>query len=81
MATRSPSGPAFELAAGPYSATVRSIGASLQRLQRGDRDLVLPFADDEVRPFFRGAVLAPWPNRVVGGRWRWRDDDLQLPLT
>jgi aldose 1-epimerase len=79
--SRSPSGPGFDLAAGPYAATVRSVGASLQRLRAGGRDLVLPFGDDEMRPFFRGAVLAPWPNRVIGGRWRWQDADLELPLT
>jgi aldose 1-epimerase len=34
-----------------------------------------------VRPLYRGALLAPWPNRVVDGSW---DDDgveRQLPIT
>lgn len=29
----------------------------------------------------RGALLAPWPNRLHLGRWSWRGRDLELPLT
>lgn len=29
---------------------------------------------------FRGALLAPWPNRVVGGHWTWQGSNLQLPV-
>lgn len=29
---------------------------------------------------FRSALLAPWPNRVAHGRWRWASQDLQLPI-
>jgi aldose 1-epimerase len=77
----SPSGDGFVLRRGPYDAVVRAVGATLQRLRWNGRDLVLPFADDEVRPDFRGAVLAPWPNRVGGGSWEWRGQPLQLALT
>ena len=42
---------------------------------------MLPFADDEVRPLYRGAILAPWPNRVGGGQWTWQGQPQQLALT
>jgi aldose 1-epimerase len=29
---------------------------------------------------FRGSLLAPWPNRVAGGRWSWEGRDLELPV-
>ncbi|MBV9951630.1 MAG: aldose 1-epimerase family protein [Acidimicrobiia bacterium] len=77
----SPSGARHALRAGPYSAVVRSVGATLQSLRWNDRDLVLPFGDDELRPAFRGAVLAPWPNRVGDGRWTWQGQQEQLALT
>ena len=77
----SASGPGHGLEDGPYRAVVRAVGASLQSLRWDGRDVVLPFADDEVRPSFRGAVLAPWPNRVGGGRWTWNGHEQQLPLT
>jgi aldose 1-epimerase len=29
---------------------------------------------------YSGAILAPWPNRVVDGRWTWRGRTHQLPV-
>ena len=40
----------------------------------------MPFAADEVRPAYRGVTLAPWPNRVVDGRYRFGGADEQLSL-
>jgi aldose 1-epimerase len=75
------SGEQFELTHGPYRAVVASVGASLRQLTHHGRDLVRPYGADEVRPRFRGAVLAPWPNRVADGRWRWRGVEQQLAIT
>ncbi len=66
---------------GEYSATIASIGASLRTLRWQGRDLVVPFNADEVRPAYRGAILAPWPNRVVDGIYRHEGVAYQLPLT
>jgi aldose 1-epimerase len=75
------SGTQFRLSAGDYSATIASIGASLRELTWRGRDLVVPFDPDEIRPLYRGALLAPWPNRVVDGRYRFDQLDQQLALT
>jgi aldose 1-epimerase len=75
------SGRQFRLSAGDYRATVVSIGASLRELTWQSRDLVVPFDADEIRPDYRGAVLAPWPNRVVDGRYRFNGVEHQLALT
>jgi len=64
-----------------YSATIASVGASLRLLTWNGRDLIVPFDADEVRPGYRGAVLAPWPNRVVDGSYTFDGVDYQLPLT
>jgi aldose 1-epimerase len=64
------SGSALTIAAGGYTAELASVGATLRALRYEGRDLVVPFDADEVRPAFRGAVLAPWPNRVVDGTYR-----------
>lgn len=75
------SGSASSLEHGPYRAEIAGVGATLRALTYGGRDLVVPFEADEVRPLYRGALLAPWPNRVVDGRY---DDDgveRQLPVT
>lgn len=81
MARTPVSGIQHTLRAGAYDAVVASVGATLRTLSHGGRDLVLPFAADEVRPSYRGALLAPWPNRVVDGHYRFDGRDLQLPLT
>ncbi|WP_375481462.1 aldose 1-epimerase family protein [uncultured Jatrophihabitans sp.] len=75
------SGRQYELEHGAYRAAVASVGASLRGLTHRGRDLVRSFGADEVRPRFRGAVLAPWPNRVPDGRWTWRGQTHQLALT
>lgn len=79
--TGSLSGTPYELRVGNATARVASVGASLRELRVGDRDLVVPFAEDEVRPAHRGALLAPWPNRVIDGRYSFRGRDYQLSLT
>lgn len=75
------SGTHFGLSAGGYHATIASVGASLRTLEHKGRPLVVPFDADEVRPAFRGATLAPWPNRVVDGRYTFDGVEQQLALT
>ncbi|WJL97045.1 aldose 1-epimerase family protein [Microbacterium sp. ET2] len=78
---QSPSGAQHALRAGDYQAFVTSIGASLRSLTYRGSNLVVPFSAHEVRPAYRGATLAPWPNRVVDGKYRFGDVKHQLPLT
>lgn len=78
---RARSGRQLRLAAHGYEATIASIGATLRSLTHEGRDLVVPFDADEVRPNYRGATLAPWPNRVVDGRYSFGGESHQLPLS
>jgi aldose 1-epimerase len=75
------SGTSFDIAFGAYTASIASIGASLRVLRHDGRDLVVPYGIDEVRPNFRGATLAPWPNRVVDGVYTFDGVERQLALT
>ncbi|MGW8483009.1 aldose 1-epimerase family protein [Microbacterium sp. NPDC055903] len=75
------SGRQLTIAAHGYRAVVASVGASLRVLQFEGRDLVVPFDEDEVRPGYRGATLAPWPNRIVDGRYSFGGAEHQLALT
>lgn len=75
------SGRQFSLAGHGYVAVIASVGASLRMLTHEGRDLVVPFDADEVRPGYRGATLAPWPNRVVDGRYSFGGVEQQLGLT
>jgi aldose 1-epimerase len=75
------SGNQVTITSGALTATIASVGASLRTLTHGGRDLVVPYAAAEVRPVYRGAILAPWPNRVVDGRYRFDGVDHELALT
>ena len=75
------SGRQLRIAAHGYTADIASVGATLRTLQFEGHDLVVPFAADEVRPNYRGATLAPWPNRIVDGRYTFGGVEHRLPLT
>ncbi|HEV7183291.1 MAG: aldose 1-epimerase family protein [Actinomycetales bacterium] len=75
------SGTHYGLTSGDYHATIATVGATLRTLEFRKRPLVVPFDADEVRPVFRGATLAPWPNRVIDGRYTFEGVEQQLALT
>ena len=75
------SGTQYTIRHGGYEATIASVGASLRELTFEGRSLVVPFGADEVRPKFRGAMLAPWPNRIVGGEYGFDDETYKVALT
>lgn len=75
------SGTQHALRAGGYEAVISSVGASLRSLTFDGRDLTVPFDADEVRPSYRGATLAPWPNRIVDGLYAFAGVERQVALT
>lgn len=75
------SGRQYTIGAGGYEATVASVGATLRELSFSGRPLILGFGADEIRPGHRGALLAPWPNRVIGGRYTFDGVSHLLALT
>lgn len=80
-AAASVGGEQIDLAHGGYRAVVTEVGASLRELTHDGRALVVGFPPTAPRPLHRGAVLAPWPNRITDGRYRFGDTEYQLPLT
>ncbi len=75
------SGEQHEITAGALRAVVTEVGGGLRLLTADGRDLVVPFDEAEPRFAYRGAVLAPWPNRTGDGLWSWRGAEQQLALT
>lgn len=76
------SGPAGEhlLSAGPYTAAIDVVGATVRLLRHGDHDLVASYPAGKIRPLYRGATIAPWPNRIPDGRYSFADEEFQLPV-
>lgn len=70
----------FRLTHDLYAAEILMAGATLSRLTHAGRDLIAP-ADAPHAPAFAGALLAPWPNRVVDGRYLFAGEVHELPIT
>lgn len=66
---------------GDYAAVVTEWGGRLAGLEHAGRPLVDGFGDDGSEDRYRGAVLAPWPNRTAGGVWVHDGRSLRLPIT
>jgi len=75
-----PSGDQYTLQAYGYAATVTQVGAGLRELTFEGTPLVRGYDPEEMMPLFRGALLAPWPNRISDGRYDFAGRSHQLPL-
>lgn len=67
------------LTRGDQQAVVSTAGGRLVGYAVRGREL-LAGVEDPARFAYRGSLLAPWPNRVAGGRWSWQGRELHLPI-
>lgn len=74
------SGNQYEIFAGPYAAVVTEQGGGLRVLCHDGRPLILSYDADELVPAASGQLLAPWPNRVDHGRYRFGEESYRLPI-
>ena len=74
-------GEQYRLRAGDYEAAVTGLGAGLRQLTHGGRALITSYQPDELPPAGSGQLLAPWPNRVDGGRYEFGGRSFQLDLS
>jgi aldose 1-epimerase len=74
-------GAQFEIAAGDYRATITELGAGLRALSRNGQHVVTAYDADELPPAGAGQLLAPWPNRIDGGRYSFGGSSYQLDLS
>ena len=75
-----PTGLQIRLRSDDIEAVVTEVGGGLRSLRAAGRDVIAGFLPDQLRPVYRGAVLAPWPNRVADGRYTWDGERHQLAL-
>jgi aldose 1-epimerase len=74
-------GAQYDISSGDYQATVTQLGASLRQLSRQGHELIASYGADEMPPPGCGQLLAPWPNRVEGGRYSFGGASYQLDLS
>ena len=75
-----PSGRQFALTDGSSRADVSTVGATLRTFSVDGRDVIDGFPAGERATDGRGQVLAPWPNRLTDGSYRYGDRNCQAPL-
>jgi len=75
-----PSGRQIELAWGDQWAVVTEVGGGVRSYTAGTRAVLDGFGAGEMCRGGRGQVLAPWPNRLSQGRYRFDGMEHQLPL-
>lgn len=75
-----PSGEQVELRHGDQRAVVVEAGGGLRSYDVHGAAVLDGYADDEMASDGRGQVLAPWPNRLLGGRYTWDGSELAVPL-
>jgi aldose 1-epimerase len=76
-----PSGRQFQITCGEQHATIVEVGGGIREYRVGDRDVLQPYARDQMRDGAHGAPLIPWPNRLADGRYRFDGADYQVALT
>ncbi len=76
-----PSGEQYEIRHGDQVVVLTEVGAGLRAYAAGGRPVLEGFEAGERAAGGRGQLLMPWPNRIRGGRYRWRGEAQQLDLT
>jgi aldose 1-epimerase len=77
----SPSGRQVRLAAHDQELVAVEVGGGLRAYRAGGVDVLDGYGEQEMAAGGRGQVLAPWPNRLAGGRFTWEGRTLQAPIT
>jgi aldose 1-epimerase len=74
-------GSQYRIGAGAYSAVITELGAGLRELTHRGAYVIAGYPPDELPPGAAGQLLAPWPNRIDGGRYPVAGAEHQLDLS
>lgn len=69
------------LRAGSSTVVVASLAAALRSYERDGVALTETWGDGDIPAGGGGILLAPWPNRIAGGRWTLHGKEQQLDIT
>ncbi len=75
------SGTNHTLTAGGATVVVASLAAALRSYEYDGIALTETWGDDAIPAGGGGILLAPWPNRVAGGRWTLHGSEQRLDIT
>jgi aldose 1-epimerase len=81
LAAERPTGAQIDLRRGGQRAVVTEIGAGLRSWSVDGEELLDTFAAADRADSFRGRLLAPWPNRIRDGRYRFAGEEHRTAVT
>ena len=70
-----------EVAGGTAQARIAALAGALRSYAVNGTDYVETYPDTSLPPAACGILLAPWPNRVAGGKWTLEGATQQLDIT
>jgi aldose 1-epimerase len=76
-----PSGEQFEISHGDQRAVLVEVGGGIRSYTCGDRDVLEPYAEQDMCDGAHGTPLIPWPNRLADGAYTFAGTSYQLPIT
>jgi aldose 1-epimerase len=76
-----PTGDQYVLRSAGAEAVVVEVGGGLRTYRVDGRNLLDGYGEREMADGARGQVLAPWPNRLRDGRYRWDGAEHETPLS
>jgi aldose 1-epimerase len=80
VASETPSGQQFVIEWGDLVATITEVGGGLRSFDSGGTAVLWSYGADELCTAGRGQVLAPWPNRLEDGSYRFGEVEAQASL-
>ncbi len=74
------SGAQWTISRGNQTAVVVEVGGGLRGYRVGDDEVVDGYDESEIPPGAAGQILAPWPNRLRDGSFKFDGEQHQVPL-
>ncbi|WP_117209427.1 aldose 1-epimerase family protein [Allorhizocola rhizosphaerae] len=75
------SGAQWTIRRGDQTAVIVEVGGGLRTYAAGGEEIVDGYGEDELCPGSAGQILAPWPNRLRDGAFRFEGESYQVPLS
>jgi aldose 1-epimerase len=76
-----PSGEQFQISHGDQTAVLVEVGGGIRSYTHGDRDVLEPYAEQDICDGAHGTPLIPWPNRLADGAYTFAGTSYQVPIT
>jgi aldose 1-epimerase len=78
---RLPTGAQWTISCRAHRATITELGGGLREYTLDGQPVVEGYGEQSLPSKGAGQVLAPWPNRIGGGRYTFMGSEYQLPLS